>query len=208
MTCVRARDKSRLEKLHAEYTASLAASKQLAEDCMRDPSRECSGGRRYVVDANDHRKAMQLCEERPGPDRTGMLGAMAPQPAAPAPRPGVDVPCRLWQFASVAVEVSPSKPGGAPWDGDGSPPETAFTLWLGERKIGFPTRSSYANGGTIDDGRVATGAPVKAALTDRDAMFDDRIALITDSVPETLEQGVWRLTSGGTSVSLRGRCVE
>lgn len=108
----------------------------------------------------------------------------------------------------MAVEVSPSKSGGAPWDADGSPPETAFMLWLGERKIGFPTRSSYSTGGPIADGLVSAGEPVKAGLMDRDALFDDRIALITDNVPETLPEGVWTLESGRTSVSLRGRCVQ
>ena len=81
-------------------------------------------------------------------------------------------------------------------------------LWLGERKIAFPTQQSYSTGGTIDDGLVSAGATVKASLIDRDAFFDDRIALISETVPATLEEGVWKLESGRTSVSLQGRCVE
>jgi hypothetical protein len=49
---------------------------------------------------------------------------------------------------------------------------------------------------------------VQASLIDRDAFFDDRIALITETVPQTLDEGVWKLESGRTAVSLQGRCVE
>ena len=114
----------------------------------------------------------------------------------------------MWRFDSAAAEVSPSKPGGAPWDADGSPPETAFALWLGERRIGFPTASSYSTGGPIVDGLVSAGAPVKASLTDRDAMFDDHIAGLTGTVPDLLPEGTLTLESGRTSVTLRGRCIE
>jgi len=206
ITCARARDKSKLEKILAEYGQSLSAARLLAEDCARDPGGECSGGRRYAVDADDHRKAMQMCaQNNPGSERSG---ATASLPKPPPPRPGIDAPCRQWQFTTVVVEVASSKPSGAPWDADGSPPETAFALWFGERKISFQTRSGYSTGGAIIGGLVRAGTSVTAGLVDRDAMFDDTIASITDTVPETLERGVWSLVSGGTSVSLRGRCVE
>lgn len=209
--CAREKDKGKIERLHAEYSDSLRAVKQRAEDCVRDPSRECKERGLSFVDPGKHQKVLALCVNQPDVPSlvgSGRLGVMASPPAPPPPKPGIDAPCRVWQFDSVTADVSPSKPGGAPWDADGSPPETAFMLWLGERKVAFPTRSSYSTGGPIVDGLVSAGSPVKAALMDRDAFFDDRIALITDSVPETLSEGVWTLESGRTSVSLRGRCVE
>ncbi len=209
-TCSREKDKAKVEKLHAEYETSIRGVKQRAEDCVRDPSRECKERGLGSVDTGRHQKMMALCAgqpDRPNVGRSGLLG-MASPPAPPPPQPGVDAPCRMWRFASVAAEVSPSKPGGAPWDADGSPPETAFALWLGERRISFPTQSSYSTGGPIEDGLVSAGASVKAALTDRDAMFDDRIAVISETVPGVLPEGTLTLESGRTSVTLRGRCIE
>lgn len=210
-TCSRERDKAKLERLHAEYEASIRGVKQRAEDCVRDPSRECRERGLGSVDSGRHQKMMALCAGQP--DRSsvghsGLIGGMALPPAPPPPKPGIDAPCRVWRFASAAAEVSPSKPGGAPWDADGSPPETAFALWLGERRIGFPTASSYSTGGPIVDGLVSAGAPVKASLTDRDAMFDDHIAGLTGTVPDLLPEGTLTLESGRTSVTLRGRCIE
>ncbi|MBK7829721.1 hypothetical protein [Nannocystis sp.] len=210
-TCGREKDKAKVEKLHAEYEVAIRGVKQRAEDCVRDPSSECRERGLGSVDPARHQKMMALCTiqpDRPYVARSGLLGGMASPPAPPSPRPGVDAPCRVWRFASVAAEISPSKPGGAPWDADGSPPETAFALWLGDRRINFPTKSSYSTGGPIEDGLVSAGASVKAALTDRDAMFDDRIADISNTVPEILPEGTLTLESGRTSVTLRGRCIE
>jgi len=184
---------------------SVRATRQRAEDCVDDPRRRCKDRGLDFVDADRHRKVMALCAA--GPDTAPDVPTVINLEPAPA-RPGIDAPCRIWQFATVSAEVSPSKPGGAPWDADGSPPETAFMLWLGERKVAFPTHSSYSTGGPIADGLVSAGATVKASLTDRDAFFDDRIALISETVPTTLKGGVWKLESGKTSVSLTGRCVE
>jgi len=41
-----------------------------------------------------------------------------------------------------------------------------------------------------------------------DAFFDDRIAVLSDSVPQTLDEGVWRLENGKTSVALIGHCIQ
>lgn len=204
-TCARKGDRKRLDGLHEEYEKSIRATRQRAEDCLDDPQRKCNSRRLDVVDPDKHRKLMGLCVA--GPDDAPDVPTVVDLPPPP-PKPGLDAPCNIWQFSTVSVEVSPSKSNGAPWDADGSPPETAFMLWLGERKIAFPTQQSYSTGGTIDDGLVSAGATVKASLIDRDAFFDDRIALISETVPPTLEEGVWKLESGRTSVSLQGRCVE
>jgi len=208
-TCANDRDKSKLERAHADYEQSLKDIKKRAEDCVHNPRSRCKERGLDLLDADAHRKKMQLCaQDSPSRGDSGLLGRMPSSPAPPPPKPGVDAPCRVWRFASVVAAVSPSKPGGAPWDADGSPPETAFALFLGDRRINFPTQSSYSTGGPIDDGLVSAGAPVKAALTDRDAMFDDRIAVISETVPEILPEGTLTLESGRTSVILRGRCIE
>lgn len=207
--CASEREKGKLERAQAEYEQSLNDIKKRAEDCVHNPRSRCKERGLDFLVADAHRKKMQLCTQgRPSRDESDVFGGIGVSPPRRAPKPGVDSPCRVWRFASVAVEVSPSKPGGAPWDADGSPPETAFALWLGDRRSNFPTQSSYSTGGSIDDGLVSAGAPVKAVLTDRDAMFDDRIAVITDTVPEILAEGTWTLESGRTSVTLGGRCIE
>lgn len=209
-TCARDKDKAKVEKLQAEYEASIRGVKQRAEDCVRDPSSECKERGFGSVDPGRHQKMMALCASQPNHPyvaRSGLLVGTGSPPAPPPPKPGVDAPCRVWRFASVVAKISPSKPGGAPWDADGSPPETAFALFLGERRINFPTQSSYTTGGSIENGLVSAGASVRAALTDRDAMLDDRIAIIGDTVPDVLAEGTWTLESGRTSVTLRGRCI-
>lgn len=207
--CASEREKGKLERTHADYEQALKDIRKRAEDCAHNPLSRCKDRGLDFLDTDTHRKKMQLCaQDRPSRGESGLLGGMASRPAPPPPKPGLDAPCRVWRFASVAAEISPSKPGGAPWDADGSPPETAFTLWLGERRINFPTQSSYATGGSIDDGLVSAGASVKAALTDRDAMFDDRIAVISETVPGVLPEGTLTLESGRTAVTLRGRCIE
>lgn len=205
--CTRVRDTNRREKLRSEYVTTLAEVKKRAEDCINNPRRRCKDSGLEFVDLDDQRKTLALCQNNTVVRNDEMLGRVGTS-IAPSPKPGIDAPCRTWRFTSARVNVSPSKPGGGPWDADGSPPETAFTLVLGARRINFPTRSSYSTGGTIEDGLVSAGATVQAFLTDRDATFDDRIAEISDTAPEKLSDGLWTLESGRTSVSLRGRCVE
>lgn len=214
-TCAREKDRGRIERQHDEYTAAIAALRQRAEDCIRDPRKHCREKGLDFVNADYQRKLLALCSSDTAEPtrRSGVLGVMtrptppAP-PAPPPPRPGIDAPCQTWRFDSLNVEVAPSKSGGAPWDGDGSPPDTAVNLYLGERKVSFPKRSSYSNGGVINDGLVSTGLSMRAVIIDRDAFFDDRIADLTGNVPDRLPDGAWNLQSGRTSLTLRGRCIE
>lgn len=81
-------------------------------------------------------------------------------------------------------------------------------MTLGERKISFPKRSSYSNGGPIADGLVGAGVSVRAIVIDRDAFFDDRIADLIGNVPDTLPDGTWSLEEGRTSLTLRGSSIE
>lgn len=199
-------EQRRLENVLAGYARSVRDTRQRAEDCVNDPSRRCTNRGLDFVDADRHGRAMSLCATVPtSRDTPGMVIAT---PAPPPPRPGVDSPCRTWTFSTVSVQVAPNKSSGAPWDADNSPPETAFTLWLGERKITFPTQQSYTVGGAISDGLVSAGATVKASLVDRDAFFDDPIARFSNTVPPLLERGVWKLESGRTSLSFQARCIE
>lgn len=207
-SCARKGDGRKLESLHEDYQKSITDTRRRAEDCVNDPQRGCKGRGLDAVDSDAHRKAMARCSAAPELPKSGVLGSMVSRPAPRPTRPGVDAPCRIWEFASVSVRVASTKSGGAPWDADGSSPETSFSLYLGDRKIAFPTKQGYSTGGPIANGLISAGSTVKASLVDRDAFFDDRIALITDNVPQTLEGGQWRLESGKTAVYLQGRCIK
>lgn len=207
-TCARKGDARKLESLHADYQQAVDNARRRAEDCVNDPQHGCKSRGLDVVDPDRHRKAMARCAAAPDIPKLGIIGTGASTPAPPPPKPGVDAPCRIWEFESVSVQVAPTKSNGAAWDGDGSPPETSLLLHLGDRKLSFPTRQGYSAGGAIVNGLVNTGTTVKASLMDRDAFFDDRIAVLSDSVPQTLEEGVWLLESGKTSVALLGHCIQ
>lgn len=205
-TCARDKDRTRIERQHTDYTTSLAAIRQRAEDCARDPRKHCRHRGLDFLDPGRQSKLLALCSavaETPQSVGTGIMAK-----PTPPPRPGIDAPCRTWRFESMAVDVAPSKRGGAPWDGDGSPPDVSVSLWLGERRTNLPKQSGYTTSGPITDGIIDVGVSTRAVVTDRDAFFDDPIADLTGNVPEILEDNTWTLTNGRTSVILRGRCVE
>ncbi len=185
-TCANKDARKPMESLHAEYEKSVRDTRQRAEECMNDPKRRCKGRGLGVVDPDRHRKTIADC----------------------ATGPGFDAPCRIWQFATASAQVSPSTPGGAPREADDSPPEIAIMLWLGERRIVFPTQQSYSARGIIVDGFVNAGLTVKVSIVERDLFLDDQIALLSDTVPTILYDGVLKLESDTVSVSLHGHCVE
>lgn len=205
-TCTRDKDHNRLERQHSAYTESLAAIQRRAEDCVREPNKHCRDKGLDFLNPNQHNKLLALCPAAAATPRGGTLGMMA-RPAPP-PRPGVDAPCRTWRFESLAVEVAPSKRGGAPWDGDGSPPDITVSLRLGERRTALPKRSGYTSSGPIVNGLVDAGTSTRAIVTDSDAFFDDPVADLVANVPETLEDNAWTLSDGRTSLLLKGRCIE
>ncbi len=208
-TCKRPGDKRYLERLQAMYSESIRETRERAEDCVRDPKKQCTDRRLTFVDSDRHNKAMAMCNGEKKATLGGVVGGSPPAaPVAPPPKPGVDAPCRLWQFTSMAAQIAPSKPGGAPWDADNSPPEVAIGISFEQRRITFPVQRAYSTSETITDGYVKAGAPVRVSLTDRDALFDDRIAVLEDDAPQMLPDGAWKLESGKTAVILQGRCVE
>ena len=177
-TCANKDARKQMESLHSEYEQSVRDTQQRAEECVNDPKRRCKGRGLGVVDPDMHRKAIAHC--------------------------AVDAPCRIWQFATISAEVPPITLGGS----YGSRPEIAITLWLGERKIAFPTQQIYSARGIIADGLVKAGDTVKVSLMERDFFVDDSIALLTDTVPTILHEGVWKLASSSVSVLLQGYCVD
>lgn len=209
-TCKRPADQRYLERLQAEYAESIRETRERAEDCVRDPKKQCTDRRLSFVDSDRHNKAMALCPSEKKAIFAGVagIGSSLPAPVAPPPKPGIDSPCRLWQFTSMAAQIAPSKPGGAPWDGDNSPPEVAIGIRFEQRHITFAVKQAYSTSGTITDGYIKAGTSVKVSLVDRDALFDDSIAVLQEDAPQTLPDGAWRLESGKTSVILQGRCVE
>ncbi|WP_096326894.1 hypothetical protein [Nannocystis exedens] len=190
--CKRRGDARELERLHARYAAALEASRKRAQDCRIDPRRRCSDRGLTFVDPRAHERALARCEPaRPHAD------------APPPQRPGVDSPCHLWQFSSLAARVAERE-----YDADGSAPELTVALHSEGRRIGLPMVRSYSTEGELTDLYLRPGATATVTIWDRDAFFDDHLASLEGNVPPTLPGGVWTLRQGETQAALAGRCIE
>lgn len=112
-------------------------------------------------------------------------------------------------MSQLTLSIARTKPSGAAWDADGSPPDVTANIFLDEKyAASVPKRSSYDLAKTFDNFYVRPDQMLNVNLTDVDAMFDDPVARLSVSVPDILPDGLLTLQNGDTRATFTTRCVE
>lgn len=204
--CARPKELRTLQKTQAEYAAHRDDIRKRAEQCLNEPERDCSTRRLDSLDRRGHERALSLCKDHAS--APGGVGVSRVKAASSVVK-GVDSPCALWHLSQVTLSIARTKPSGAAWDADGSPPDVVASVLVDKKyATSVPKHSNYDVAKTLENFYVRADQVLDVSITDVDAMFDDPIAGLSIQVPALIPDGKLTLQSGGTRATFASRCVE
>lgn len=116
-------------------------------------------------------------------------------------------PCVTWEFSKLTYDAPRRKPSGECWDFGCGAPDPIVAITSNGATRDTRAQDKYKLIHSFEPPlRLPARASVSISIKDQDASVHDRMALLSETLPERLPSGTWTVAAG--ALRLVGKCVE